>query len=363
MRDVPAQCGPSGVGGWRPVRASKFSPDSFWITPCPPGGQGVGTVDRWSCAASDEPARCCAGVGILGGSPDRPVRAGHILVSRQGDPQRRQNRVPGRLVRRHGHPGNRVRRTVDEPRHPRTHQLPIQHNLDGHMRVISLPARIPPQPRPPQMHIMAPPSPLPTSKSRTLPRTQIPANRPRQRRQRRHRRGAAALSNSRGMLGHQLPVNRSRVPTPGEKTRMQLRRESEPLPPTRPCTPLPPSNLKPPPHRPERHPHRPRHQPDMLRGQLPTPVQHQQTRHRLLPPQQPRHTSHRPRDRLATPAPLHTTHTAPPSKKTDPRYRHGPPTNTQNKAAHRRRRDGSPPGIHSPDSGICTTTPQPKPAE
>lgn len=237
------------------------------------GGKEVGaTVDpyqRWQAA-------------------DRPVGPVRPLIAGQRDPQSGQDRVPGGLVRRDRRTGHRVRRRVDEPRHPREHKLAVQQHLDRCMLVIRLPAGITPLFGAPQVDIVTPPRALPTRESRALPCIQIKADRPVQRRQRRHRIHLASLRGGRGVLAQQLPVQRGCVPAPRRQTSMQFVSDPKPLPRHRAHTPMT-GGVQPPPHRPHRHPRRRRGQPHMLRGQLPAPIQRQQTRHSLLAPQHPGH--------------------------------------------------------------------------
>ncbi len=109
--------------------------------------------------------------------------------------------------------------------------------------MVAFPAGVAPLPGPAQVHVVAAPSPLPTRQSGTLARVQVPADRPVQRRQRRHchRRGCARVvllphvvgavdfGRSAG-LGEQLAVHGGRVPAPQNEVGVQLRGDREPLP-------------------------------------------------------------------------------------------------------------------------------------
>ncbi len=181
--------------------------------------------------------------------------------------QRRQHRVPGRLVRRERHPDNHLRRNIDEPRHPRTHHQAFEIHTNRDPLVVPLPTGVPVRGRALAVHVIPAPRRLTPTQTRPLPRRQIASHRPLHRRQRRHHLhipGRPGLSN-------QLPVHRRHVPAPHRQKPPHVRRDREIRPRQRPHPALGTSRRHPTTNRTHRHTQPLGHQTHMRRRQ-PTPA-------------------------------------------------------------------------------------------
>ena len=135
-------------------------------------------------------------------------RAVGVLAQDRGA-QRGQHRLPRRMPRRDRDAGDRVRRAVGEPGDPRPAGLAVDVDQHRGLHVVGLPHLVAPAPRPGQEHIVLARRPLPSRKPGPLPRRQITADRPVQRRNRRRR-----LPLAPGRASGQLTMDRRDVPLP-----------------------------------------------------------------------------------------------------------------------------------------------------
>ncbi|MGW1988437.1 ATP-binding protein [Streptomyces collinus] len=120
---------------------------------------------------------------LLGHAAERTVG---VLTQHSGT-QAGQYRLPRRIPRRDRHTSDRVRRAVGEPRDPRPAGPALDIDQHRGLQVVGLPHMVTPGARPGQEHIVLARRPLSSRESGPLPRAQITADRPVQRRNRRRR--------------------------------------------------------------------------------------------------------------------------------------------------------------------------------
>lgn len=157
---------------------------------------------------------------LLGHAAERAVG---ILTQDRGA-QRGQHRLPRRIPRRYRDAGDRVRRAVGEPGDPRPAGLALDVDQHRGLHVVRLPHLVAPAPRPGQEYVVLARRPLPSRKSGPLPRRQITADRPVQRRQGR----CVCRGRLPGSTQDQFAVDRPHVPLPQRQQAPDLGRDREP---------------------------------------------------------------------------------------------------------------------------------------
>ena len=230
-------------------------------------GRGHGGTQELFAAVHPDQARQAAG---------RAEGLGTV----QGHPQGRQHRIRAGGVGRHGHPRDDFGVAVDEPGHPGLHELLFEQHPHGHTLVVACPGSVAVRGRAPCEDVESPPGSLPLGKPSPLPKRQVPAQRPVDRRQ---RRGSRQPGIGLGPL-LKLAVHGGGVASPQHQQPPDLRGDAEPCPGRRVDVAGGARRSDPPPHRTLRAAHGRGDQLHVRAGQLAALVQRQQPRQRGQPP-------------------------------------------------------------------------------